>query len=157
MSLTAEQRATIIAEARSWLGTPYVGWSRVKGPKGGTDCGQFLAGVLINTKHLPADLDLPRYYSLQVAQHKESAEYINKIREYMREIPESEVQAGDNVVYKLGLAFAHAAIIELWPQHVIHAFGGHGVSGSHGTTNPRFKKKERVFFTLLDEYCVEIK
>jgi len=156
MPLTTEQRCRLIVEARSWIGTPYVGWSRAKGPRGGTDCGQLLAGVLINTHHLPQDLNLPRYYSLQVAQHKESEEYINFIRLYMREISESEVLPGDVVVYKLGLAFAHAAIIESWPEHVIHAFGGHGVTGGHGKTNPRFRKKSRLFFTLKDEYCTEL-
>jgi len=154
--LTTEQREKIVAEARTWLGTPYVGWSCIKGPKGGTDCGQLLRGVFQNTGFLPLDIVIPRSYSLQVAQHKRDTEYIDKIKEYMREIPESEAQPGDVVVYMLGLAYAHAGIIESWPEHIIHTLdNGHGVTGAHGSQHPKFKKRRRKFFTLRDEFCTE--
>lgn len=153
MPLTDKQREKIVAEARTWLGTPYRGWSRLKGKGGGTDCGQLLAGVLINTGFLPDDLSIPAYYSLHVAQHKETTAYLDKIEEYMREIPESEAKAGDFVVYKFAFAFAHAGIIVSWPTHIIHAMGRHGVTGSHGKDEPRFRKRTRKFYTLKEEYC----
>ena len=154
MPLTTEQRVRVVAAARTWINTPYAGWSRVKG--GGVDCGQFLAGVYADDMRLaPSDMQLPPFYSLQVAQHKEDPSYIRKVREYMRDIPESEVLPGDVVLYKFGFAFAHAAIIISWPDEVIHAIGRHGVCCGHGANEPRFRKCERVFLTLKNEWCVE--
>lgn len=153
--MTTEQRHKVVIEAYTWLGTPYRGWSRVKGPRGGVDCGQLLAGVYIGAGVLPPDIDLrlPKYYSLSVAQHQESTEYLEIIGTYMREIPEAEVKAGDVVVYKLGLAFAHAAIVVEWPRFVIHSFANSGVSGATGDKHPRLLRAARMFFTLREE-CI---
>ena len=153
MPLTPMQRVAIIKETYSWLGTPYKGWCCYKGPKGGVDCGQLLYGILYNCGHLPY-IELPKDYSLQVSQHRASTEYVDLITKYMRPIPESEVLPADVVVYKLGFAYAHAAIIIEWPEHVIHAMGGtHGVCASHGIRAPKFKKAPRLFFTLKEEFC----
>lgn len=154
MPLTTEQRAAIVAEAKSCIGTPYRGWSRVKGPKGGLDCGQILALVYHNVGFLSAAVldTLPRYYSLSVAQHKESTEYIDLIRTYFDEIPEAQVLPGDIVVYKLGHAFAHAALIVEWPAFVVHAFAHGGVRGASGDKHPRLMKTSRKFFTLKEEF-----
>lgn len=149
--LTTEQRAKITIEVLSWIGTPYRGWSRIK--RAGVDCGQLLAGVFINTGHLPADLELPKGYSLQVAQHKEDTAYIAKIEEYMREIQEHEVLPGDVVVYKLGLAFAHAGFVIEWPGAIVHAMAHHGVALAHGRNHPPLRRTTRKFYTLKDEYC----
>jgi hypothetical protein len=120
----------------------------------GVDCGQLLAGVYIGAGFFkPDEMLLPEYYSLSVAQHKESTEYVEQIMRFMREIPESEVQPGDVVVYKLGLAFAHAAIVVEWPTFVIHAFAHGGVRGASGNKHPRLLKTSRKFFTLKDEFC----
>lgn len=150
--LTEEQRAKIVKETMSWIGTPYRGWSRIKGPKGGTDCGQILAGVYSNSGFLPSTVldSLPKYYSLSVSQHKESTEYIDLVSTYMREIPEAEAGPGDVVIYKMGFAFAHAAIIVQWPNFVIHAFAHGGVRGATGNNHPRLKKCSRKFFTLKE-------
>ena len=43
-----------------------------------------------------------------------------------REITEAEVGAGDIVLYRVGRAYAHAAIVVDWPRAVIHA---HKLSG----------------------------
>ena len=145
--LTPEQRTAICSEARTWLGTPYRGWSCEKGA--GVDCGQLIYGVLRNCGHVPV-LTLPRDYSLQVSQHRASTEYIDLVAKYMREIPESEVQPGDVVVYKLGLAYAHGGIVVGWPDTVIHAIGGNnrGVQHTHGKNTPKFNKHPRKFFTV---------
>jgi hypothetical protein len=59
------------------------------------------------------------------------------IARYFREIPEAEVLPGDLVVYKLGLAYAHAAaVVVQWPEYVIQAEMRHGVSGAHGDEAP---------------------
>jgi cell wall-associated NlpC family hydrolase len=150
MPLNDVQREEVIKEVYTWVKTPYRGWSCSKGC--GVDCGQLLYGVFHNCGFIP-ERELPRDYSLQVSQHRASTEYVNLVSQYFREIREAEVQAGDIVVYKLGLAYAHAAIIVEWPHNIIQAEARHGVSGAHGTKTPIFKQAERKFFTLKDAYC----
>jgi hypothetical protein len=154
MSLTTAQREKLVRITKSWIGTRYRGWSRVKGPKGGVDCGQILAAVYAEAGFLSSEVlsTLPKYYSLSVAQHKESTEYIDLIRKYFREVPEAEALPGDIVVYKLGLAFAHAALIVEWPAFVVHAFAHGGVRGASGDKHPRLMKTSRKFFTLKEEF-----
>jgi cell wall-associated NlpC family hydrolase len=149
--LTTIQREAIVHEAKSWQGTPYIGHARIKGA--GTDCGQILYAVYRACGLLP-DVELPKDYSLQVAQHRASTEYVDFIARYFREIPESDVLPGDLVVYKLGHAYAHAAVVVSWPEYVIQAEMRHGVSGAHGTKHPAFKRAPRVFFTLKARYAV---
>ena len=150
MPLTDTQRAAIIAEAKDWFGTPYRGWSCLKG--NGADCGQLIYGVFRALDHVPVT-KLPRDYSLQISKHRASTEYVELISKFFREIPETEVKPADLVVYKLGLAFAHAAIIVEWPRYIIQAVERSGVSAQHGVKNPTFQHAARKFFTLKDEYC----
>jgi hypothetical protein len=152
MPLDERQRAKLVTEFKSWTGTPYRGWSARKGPKGGVDCGQIIKAAYVNTGFLPADIKLPEYYSLCVAQHKEDTRYIELIETYMREIPEPEAGPGDVVVYKLGHAFAHSALIVEWPRVVIHAWMRYGVIGAHGMDHPNLKGKLRKFYALKDEF-----
>ncbi len=150
MPLTDLERQNVVKVAESWYGTPYRGHSCLKGA--GTDCGQLLKGVYIEAGHRFDDgIPTPKDYSLQVSQHRRSSEYIDIVAKYMREVPESEAKPGDIVVYKMGLAFAHAAIIKSWPDHVIHALERDGVTAGHGM-NFKFGKLEKKFFTLRDEH-----
>ena len=154
--LTDTQRAEIVKEAKSWSGTPYSGWTWIKGV--GADCGQFLYGVFNTLGYIPK-VPLPKDYSLQVSQHRASQEYLNLVDQFFREIPESEAKPGDLVVYKIGLAYAHGAIIVSWPNYILQAELRHGVSGSHGLHNPALRERHylkgtvREFRTLRDEYC----
>jgi cell wall-associated NlpC family hydrolase len=152
MPLSVEQRLRIVQETLSWRGTPYKGHACFKGPHGGVDCGQLIYGVLLNCGHV-GHIDLPKDYSLQVSQHRASTEYVDLVSTYMRQISESEVLPADVVVFKLGHAYAHAAIIIDWPERIIHAFGAHGVSAAHGKKTPKFKHAPKLFFTLKDKYC----
>jgi cell wall-associated NlpC family hydrolase len=152
MPLTSTQREHIVKVAESWYHTPYRGWSCLKGA--GVDCGQFLKGVYAEAGFLPGDIPLPKNYSLQVSQHRKDTEYIDTVARYMREIPEAEVLPGDVVIYKLGLAFAHGAIVVNWPEHIIHALERYGVTAGHGT-NLKFGRLEKKFFTLREEFLPE--
>lgn len=154
MPLTDKQRNKIVEITKSWLKTPYKGWSHVKGC--GVDCGQLLAAVFVEAGHFPKTLleALPKDYSLQVAQHRASTEYIELVEKFMCEIPESEVKPGDVVAYKLGLAFAHAGIVIEWPNYIIHAVARHGVVGADGKREPIFRHKAVQFYTLKEEYVL---
>jgi hypothetical protein len=132
--------------------TPYRGWSCKKGA--GTDCGQYLYGVFHGLGFIP-EVELPKDYSLQVSQHQVSYEYVNFIARFCDEINELEAKRGDIVVYKLGLAFAHAGIIDVWPERIIHCFT-RGVRHSHGMNTPGFRRADRKFFSLKQEYTVGV-
>ena len=157
MGLSDEQRKNIVKVAESWLGTPYVGHSAFKGPKGGTDCGQLLKAVYTEAGHAPSDgIPTPVDYSLEVWLHKEDTTYIDIVEKYMRQIPESEVKEGDVVFYKMGRGYAHAAIVVKWPEYVIHALNRGGVCGGHGM-NLKYGRLEKKFYTIKDELCGEKK
>jgi len=155
MGLTPEQRKKIVAEAADWCkDTPYRGNTAIKNV--GCDCAMLLFGVYRDAGFIAADTAVPRNYQMNVAMHKRDDRYINTIRRFAREIPESEVQPGDIVVYKIGRGYSHAAIIVKWPEHIVHALERDGVHAGHGK-NWEFGKYERVFLTLKDEFCGEKK
>ena len=92
MPLTDKERANIVAIAESWYGTPYRGWSCLKGA--GVDCGQLLKGVFTEAGHQPADgVPLPADYSLQVSQHRHDTSYIETVMKYER-LPERACKPG---------------------------------------------------------------
>jgi cell wall-associated NlpC family hydrolase len=150
--LTQTQREAVVAIADSWLNTPYRGWSKVKGA--GVDCGMLLAAVYQEAGHIPEDIDLPKDYPLFLGQHRASTEYVDLVLRFFREIPESEVQPGDIVVWRLigSKSFCHGAIIQSWPDYFIHAFNT-SVRAGNAQSRLRFLKSEKVFFTLQDQYC----
>lgn len=137
----AEIRARVVAEAKTWIGTPYVSNGMVKGKRGGTDCAMLLVGVYANTGIISKDFD-PRPYPPQWHVHRNEERYMNYVLQFATEIPpppERMPLPGDLVMFKLGLAFAHAAIITDWP-FVIHALGDSIVTAddiSKATTGKR--------------------
>ncbi len=147
--MTTEQREQVVIETESWIGTPYRGWSCVKGA--GVDCGQLLYGVFHNCGLIPEISDLPKDYPLFIGQHRASTEYVDLVLQYFREIPESEVLPGDIVVWRLtgSLSYCHAAIIKSWPTCFIHAFAT-SVRMGDAKSRLRFAKADKVFFTLKD-------
>ena len=139
--MTDAQRDAVLTEVKSWIGTPYRGWSAVKGA--GVDCGQLIYAVYRACNLIPV-VTLPKDYSLQVAQHRASTEYLSLVLKYFKPIREAQAQPGDVVLYMLGQAVAHAAIIVTWPDYIIQAEGRHGVSGAHGTKTALFRRAPRL-------------
>jgi cell wall-associated NlpC family hydrolase len=146
--MTNEQREAVVAEAKTWIGTPYRGWSCTKGA--GVDCGQLLYGVFHNLGLVPTITDLPKDYPLFIGLHRASTEYVDLVLTHFREIAEAGAQPGDIVVWKLtgSKSFCHGAIVTAWPDF-IHAFGDK-VKQGNGKTGLRFLKSQKLFFTLKD-------
>jgi len=120
----------------------------------GVDCGTLLACIYQEAGLLPVDIDLPTDYPLFIGQHQASTQYIDIVLRYFREIPESEVQPGDLVVWRLtgSKSYCHGAIIKSWPDYFIHAYGDQ-VKAGNAKSRLRFNKSEKLFFTLQDTYC----
>ena len=120
------RRAAVVAEAASWLRTPYHHMGRVKG--GGTDCLMLLAEVYEAAGVIP-HVEVP-FYPPDWHLHRGVERYLEGLMHYAREIPNvvggPSPQPGDAVLFKFGRCFAHGAIVVAWP-HLIHAWHSAGV------------------------------
>jgi cell wall-associated NlpC family hydrolase len=140
----SEQRAAVLREALSWVGTPFRDCGQIKGPGGGCDCGTFLIGVFSRTGLV--DYFIPENYSADFMLHSGEERYLSLLLERTREITEAESQPADVVLYKIGRVWCHGAIItERGWDHIIHASkpaGGvvpdHGLGGLIGDRPRRF-------------------
>ena len=125
----AKVRAAIVKEALSWVGTPYVSNACVKGRNGGgTDCAMILIGVYGALGLIPPEFD-PRPYPPEWHVHRSEERYLGYIQQFVTEVegpPGRTPGPGDLAFFKIGLVFAHAAIVIDWPN-VVHAVGGVGV------------------------------
>lgn len=111
-----EQRQAIIAEAFSWINTPYHLNARIKGV--GVDCGNFVLAAFVNAG-LVEDADLgdrkPDFHL-----HRGEEIYLKWLDVYCRKLDESEdILSGDIVVFQFGRIVAHGAIVTEWPE-IIH-------------------------------------
>lgn len=112
----AEQRAAVVAEALTWLGTPWRHRGRVKGA--GVDCAQFVIGCYVGAGLIP-DIDTgeyPRDWHI----HRDEERFLTFVPSFAREIGEADVGPGDLVLFKIGRVFSHGAIVLDWPLG-IHA------------------------------------
>ena len=117
----AQQRSAVVAEARSWIGTPYHSNARIKCV--GVDCAQFPAAVY-HQAGIISEVPMEAY-SPQWHMHQDEERYIKQVLEYAFEI-EGEPKVADFVMFHVGRVWAHGAIILDWPQ-IIHSVSGMGV------------------------------
>ena len=109
-------REAVVAEARSWLGTPFHDCGDVKGA--GVDCAMLLVRVYCDLEIAPT-FD-PRPYKPQWFEHQEEPIYLNWIQRYARQVDEPGV--GDVAMYCFGRHAAHGAIVVEPGRSMIHAF-----------------------------------
>ncbi len=118
----ASQRAAVVAEARTWIRTPYHHCADVKGA--GVDCAMILVRVY-------CDLGLverfdPRPYPQDWHMHRSEERYLNLLlaRSHRVERP----QPGDVVLIRYGRCYSHGGIVTKHsPLTVVHAFMSHRV------------------------------
>ena len=129
------ERAAVIAEARSWLRTPYHHMGRVKGA--GVDCATLLAEVYARAGVI-APVVIP-FYPPDWHLHRDAERYLGFVLEHARELRfashdgsrlEDSALAGaplpaDLALWRFGRCFSHGAIVVEWPL-VIHAYAGKG-------------------------------
>ena len=119
--IEARQRTAVVAEARSWIGTPYHHAARIKGA--GVDCAMLLAAIYeaaglvdpITFERYPPDWMLHR-----------DAERLLEVVETRAQLSSEPGKPGDLVVYRYGRAFAHGAVVIEWPV-IVHAVQRAGV------------------------------
>jgi NlpC/P60 family putative phage cell wall peptidase len=115
--MDSKWRAEVVAEARSWLGTPYQHAQATRGVA--VDCGMLLVRVYVNLGIAPA-FD-PRPYPAQWYMHQTEEKYIGWLKKYCDKIDASAVRPADIALYRFGRCAAHGAII-VDDDHMIHAY-----------------------------------
>jgi len=118
---SAAARAAVVAEARSWIGTPYHHAADVKGH--GVDCAMLLVRVYCDLGLVePFD---PRPYTRDWFLHRNEERYLKCLLKLSREI--REPKDGDVVLFRIGRCFAHAGVVSrAEPLTIIHAFAATG-------------------------------
>jgi cell wall-associated NlpC family hydrolase len=113
-----KQRAAIVAEARSWLKTPYHHQGDVK--HAGVDCGMLLVRVFVDAG-LCEPFD-PRPYPQDWMLHRSEERYLGFIFDRTKEV--AAPLPGDVMVFRYGRCYSHGGIVTCTnPVTIIHAFG----------------------------------
>ena len=133
------QRSVVIAEAETWLRTPYHHMGRVRG--GGTDCLMLLAEVYESAGVIP-HIDVP-FYPPDWNLHRDAERYLEGLMPYAREI-DGPPRGGDVAVFKFGRCFAHGVIVVSWSR-LIHAWCDAGVVYADADQAPLIGRLVRFF------------
>jgi len=159
-----EARQAIIAEARSWIGTPYLHQGRVKGV--GVDCAMLLLEVYERAGLVP-HLELAETVvnpSTEIAKyppdwmlHRDEERYLEIVERFAQRLPDEERLPpldGDIALYRWGRTISHGAIVDRWPR-TIHAYSrsgqveyGEGDRGEVGGPGPDGKPRLAGFWSL---------
>jgi cell wall-associated NlpC family hydrolase len=119
MTTEQQSRQAIVAEARSWRGTPYKVCADVK--HAGVDCGMLIVRVFVDLELVPA-FD-PRPYSPSWMLHRDEEEYLKHVFPRGHRITKDEVAAGDIVLFRAGRTYSHGGIVTIAnPLTIVHAF-----------------------------------
>lgn len=112
-----DQRASVIAEARSWVGTPYHSNGDLKGI--GVDCGMLLVRVFCDLGLAPA-FD-PRPYPAHWHLHRGDEKYLGFILGLAAEV--DVPQPGDVMLFLWGRCYSHGGIVtRTKPLTIVHAY-----------------------------------
>lgn len=120
-AMVSRARQEVVAEARSWLRTPYHHHARVKGV--GVDCAMFLAEVYertglvehVETGHYPHDWH----------DHRDEEMFIAWVQR-VGCVPIEKPQSGDIALFRFGRTFSHGGVMADTAT-VIHSYLGMGV------------------------------
>jgi cell wall-associated NlpC family hydrolase len=115
----ASARRHFIAEAFTWVGTPFRDCADVKGPNGAVDCAMLLVRCAVDTGLVPA-FD-PRPYSPRWHVHRGEEKFIDfLVKLGAHEVREPRL--GDVLVWRFGRCYGHGAIL-VNREEVVHAYG----------------------------------
>lgn len=142
-----EQREAVVAEAESWVGTPYHHIARIKGV--GVDCATLSGEVYARAGIVPPQ-EIP-FYPAQWFLHRSAELYMEHVQRYATEF-NGPMKPGDLVLFKIGRCFAHGAIVTRsgWPN-IIHADIECGLVLVARADGGRLAERQKKFFTCWPE------
>lgn len=115
----AKGRAAIIAEALTWIGTPFINCADIKGQKGGVDCAMLAVRCYVDTGRL-APFD-PRPYPPGWMLHHSEEQFLGWIRDKLGAHEVEAPRLADVCVWQFGRCFSHCGIA-INSTEVVHAF-----------------------------------
>jgi len=139
-----ELRDKIIAEAKSWIRTPYHHEAGVKGA--GVDCGYFLIKVFSESGCMP-DIK-PAHYPKDFMCHRDNEWFVETILQFAKEITgyeQKDYKPADVVVFRQGRIFCHGSIILDWPMIIHSSATDKCVAYGDASLIPWCNKERRVF------------
>ena len=139
----AVDRSAIVAEALSWVGTPYHHHGRIKGV--GVDCAQILIAIYCDALRLAPPIDVGTY-STQWHLHRGEEVYLD----WLATGGAHQVQTpapGDIAVFRFGRTFSHSAIC-VADNEFVHAYVELGVIQSRLTEAP-LQGREAQFWSIF--------
>ncbi len=117
MSREQKERAAVVAEAMTWIGTKYHHAARVKGA--GVDCGQLPLAVFEAVGLIPP-VD-PGTYPHDWHMHQDEERYLAIVERFCDRLPDgAQPLPGDLALYRFGRCISHGAIVIEWPV-VLHS------------------------------------
>ena len=142
--MTPSVRQAVVAEALSWLGTPYAHRQRLKGV--GVDCAQLPLAVYAAAGVIgKADVGA---YAAQWHLHRGEELYLRHLQALGgREIARGEALAGDFAIWRYGRTFSHGAIL-VGASRIVHAVRGQGVVRGDLDRDEDLKARPKKLFTL---------
>lgn len=135
-------RAAVITEAETWLGTPFHEGCHIRGI--GVSCGQLLIAVY-GSLGFPVPVGNLGYFPLDWALHTREERYLTILEHFATHTERPE--PGNIALFRLfgHRAFSHSAIIVEWPARVIHALWGRGVEWADASKEPLVKRPVQFF------------
>lgn len=119
-----QARATVVAEALTWLRTPYHHHGRLKGV--GVDCAQLLIAVYSDTGVVPQATQIPNHYPTDWHMHR-SEEMFRAWIAHVGAVQRFDIpQPGDIALFQFGRCFSHGGIF-LVADEVLHSYFKTGV------------------------------
>lgn len=119
MTLPDNWRELVVAEARTWVGTPYHHMADVKGA--GVDCAMILVRVYCDLSFAPT-FD-PRPYPRDWMIHHSEERYIGWLKQYCVQV--EAPGPGDIIMHRMGRCASHGAIA-VDDNYMIHAYAPSG-------------------------------
>ncbi len=117
-SINSDLRAAVVAEALTWIGTPFHHAQAVKGR--GVDCAMSLI-EWFSSQGVIKKFD-PRPYSATWFLHQGEEKFLKIIEEYADKLPEkARVLPADIALYRYGRCAAHGALI-VDDEFIVHAY-----------------------------------
>lgn len=126
-------RDRIVAEAKSWIKTPFHHEARIKGA--GVDCANLLIAVYSAVGLVPEFT--PDHYPPDWHMHRDEPRFVKALLDYADPLPEGELPLpGDVAMFRYGRHEAHGSIVIAWPM-IVHAWSDAGmVTTSEADTGP---------------------
>lgn len=134
------RRDAVVAEAQSWIGTPFHHAGRIKGPAGGVDCLMLLAEVYERAG--VTGPVAPPFYVPDWHLHRDAERYMEGLLPYAR--PVDCALPGDVALFRFGRTFSHGAIVTRWPR-LVHAYWQRGVVLGDAALHPLAGRPVRFF------------